>query len=120
MNGLEILSAWCQTWLPLCVAPAVDLALVLSLLELGWWLAQRRPVAHLGAGLGLMVALRLALGASAPLDVASSLGVLLGLSAAGLAHLTDLRRRFSPSARPPVSDPAAAGASAAAALPPSR
>lgn len=68
----------------------VDLALALTLVEA--LLLVRRPelLRTLLAGLGLMVALRLALADAAPHWLA------LALSAAGLCHAADLHARWRP------------------------
>ncbi|RZS58545.1 hypothetical protein [Sphaerotilus mobilis] len=78
----------------------VDLALAISLGEL-LWSAWRTPpgrarlavLAHLGAGLGLMLALRFSL-AREPGD-ATTAAVLVCLTLAGLSHLIDVRLRLS-------------------------
>ncbi|KQP18251.1 hypothetical protein [Pseudorhodoferax sp. Leaf267] len=69
----------------------VDLVLAVGMLELVVLLALRRPalVFTLLAGLALMLALRLTVGGSAPPYIA------LALSASGLLHVLDLRRRWS-------------------------
>nr|WP_316640870.1 hypothetical protein [uncultured Roseateles sp.] len=75
----------------------VDLVLAVSLLELAWLmlrrsaphLARRPLLVNLLAGLALMLGLRLGLsGAALP-------WVALCLAAAGVAHLLDLRARWS-------------------------
>jgi hypothetical protein len=77
----------------------VDVALAISVTELLWstWrapsgAARRAVLAHLAAGLGLMLGLRLSL-SGPPEQVAWA--VLACLSVAGLAHLIDVRLRLS-------------------------
>lgn len=82
----------------------VDLALFISAAELAWsvWRApagsaRLAVAAHLCAGLGLMLALRLSL--SGPPE-RTAWAVLVCLSLAGLAHLIDVRLRLAAGAAP--------------------
>ena len=77
----------------------IDLALLCVAVEA--LVLRRRPdlLRTLLAGLGLLVALRLAVADAAPA------WVLLALSAAGACHLVDLRARWRVAALHPVSTP---------------
>ena len=85
----------------------VDGVLGVALVEAAWllWRSQRadRPIgpllANLGAGLALMLALRLALGGAAWFWIAACLAL------AGVAHLLDLRARWPGLMMPGLAQP---------------